>query len=240
MKIEGALLGILVTSTLAASVGAQGLGDAAKRETERRKAAQEKAAPSKSYTDQDLPSSQAAAPAGEEAPEASAEGTEAVAAPEGGGVVFGGIPMGGKGRKVGAAAPAGYKEQEEARESARASSSYGNHPGSEASWRSAASAARRRIQTAEKRVQELDGKAAGLMYAPTGDCNLGSAGAHMSKEELLKYKCVDPVASWQGERQRTLTELDQAKAELDKARKALDTLEESARKQGALPGWLRE
>jgi hypothetical protein len=236
MKIEGSLLGILVTSTLAASVGAQGLGDAAKRETERRKAAQQKAAPSKSYTDQDLPSSQAATPAAEAPVEDATEAAEAVAAPEGG-VLIGGLPVGGKGRTVAASAPA---SRGEARESSRSSESYGNNPGSEASWRSAASAARRRIQTAEKRVQELDGKAAGLMYAPTGDCNLGSAGAHMSKEELLKYKCVDPVASWQGERQRTLTELDQAKAELDKARKALDTLEESARKQGALPGWLRE
>jgi hypothetical protein len=118
----------------------------------------------------------------------------------------------------------------------------GQNPRSEASWRTAASGARRGVRAAEQRVQELDMKAAGLMYAPVSPgCNLsGSAAAQMTKEQLLKYKCEDAYTRWQGERQRTLDALARAKADLDQAHKDVEALELSARRQGAPPGWLRE
>jgi hypothetical protein len=84
-------------------------------------------------------------------------------------------------------------------------------------WRSRAAAARRRLALAEQRYQDLD-RMIRIGQPPMYDEN-GRRYIHS--------------------RERMKALADEAEANLAEARKALEDLEDQARRAGALPGWLR-
>jgi len=55
-----------------------------------------------------------------------------------------------------------------------------------------------------------------------------------------KQTCSDRYKSFKREREQNLEALERAKADLELARKEQEALQESPRRKGALPGWLRE
>lgn len=99
--------------------------------------------------------------------------------------------------------------------------------GDEASWRRRAKALRDAVAAAEAPVAQaqaaLDKTQAGLRQPLPGDA----------------MKQVPPPTVSDGDRRAAEANLEAAKAELARARKALEDFEEEARRKGILPGWLR-
>lgn len=99
--------------------------------------------------------------------------------------------------------------------------------GDEASWRRRAKARRDAVAAAEARVAQaqaaLDQAPAGIRQPLPGDA----------------IKQVPPSTATDSDRRAAETNLGAAKAELARARKALEDLEDEARRKAALPGWLR-
>ena len=96
---------------------------------------------------------------------------------------------------------------------------------SEASWRARGAAARQRLEAAERSVADLEKKGAtpGLIVRPV-PC-VRHEGIGEQQKNCYESSASDPLGA--------------ARAELDAARKASDDLEESARRSGVPPGWLR-
>jgi len=92
--------------------------------------------------------------------------------------------------------------------------------GQETYWRGRAAQARWAVDQAERRVADLERRAAATMIAPPD-------GIVVRRER------------WSQTREGILTALAEARAELTKARKAVESLEDEGRRAGALPGWLR-
>jgi hypothetical protein len=93
----------------------------------------------------------------------------------------------------------------------------------EQKWREASRAAKKRVEDAKQRVEELD------------------AAAHKLENDFYAWddgqyrdRVIKPA--WD----KTKADLEAARKELDEAEKNLADLPERARKAGALPGWLRE
>jgi hypothetical protein len=86
-------------------------------------------------------------------------------------------------------------------------------PTQEAMWRSAAQAARQRLEDAQRRYDEA--------------MKRGPYSAGVCPRTRARYA------------DRVLERQQQAKAELDAAKMAMAELEDGARRAGALPGWLR-
>jgi hypothetical protein len=97
--------------------------------------------------------------------------------------------------------------------------------GAEEAWRKRAADARERIATAEKRVNELQARYTDL-----------SQDVNPSPEDI-----GDPMRLFKlDEKKRdALAELEKAKAEVAAKRKALEDLEEEARRKSVPSGWLR-
>jgi hypothetical protein len=95
--------------------------------------------------------------------------------------------------------------------------------GTEAQWREANRAARKRVQDAKAQVAELDAAAKKL----ENDFYAWDDGQY--RDRVIK-------PAWDHARER----LEEAKGELADAEKELAELPEKARRAGALPGWLRE
>jgi hypothetical protein len=95
--------------------------------------------------------------------------------------------------------------------------------GTETEWRRTAEAARQRVVTAKARVAELDAAAKKL-----------ESDFYAWDDGQYRDRVIKP--SWD----RTLQQLDEARRELADAEKDLTDLPETARRAGALPGWIRE
>jgi hypothetical protein len=128
-------------------------------------------------------------------------------------------------------------------------------PASETYWRSRAASARAAVAAAEKRVHDLEEQAArggpvapgplpaacqaGTVVGYGGETFLAGKGAVQLREESKNQVHCDSEVLRQQAAQNTQKQLEAARASLDRARKALDDLEDEARRAGALPGWLR-
>jgi hypothetical protein len=126
--------------------------------------------------------------------------------------------------------------------------------GSESYWRSRAASARTAVATAEKRVHDLEEQAArGGLVVPGPTSAACQAGVETSVGGVTTWKggavelrdaarnakrCDSEILRQQAARD-TQTQLDSAREALKRAQKALDDLEDEARRAGALPGWLR-
>jgi hypothetical protein len=104
------------------------------------------------------------------------------------------------------------------------------------------------VEAAERRVNELEQRAAkagtinpGPVTAPcqSGVQTSGRSGAIAVRDSSANTVTCSADALQQQEARRIQAELEPARAALEKARRALDGLEEEARRAGALPGWLR-
>jgi hypothetical protein len=175
------VLTALVLGAIAGPVAAQSLGQAARKEAERRSGAR---GPAKSYTGEDLKGgAPATAPAEVPAPppavrdSAPSEPQETRAVPD--------------------------ASAERARQAAR--------------WRGRAEGLRHQIRVLEQEADEADRAA-----------NMSALGGPIS--------CSGVVNT---EHERNLGEVAKARRTLAQARKALDDLEEEARRAGVPPGWLR-
>jgi len=169
---------------------AEGLGDASRKEKERRT---KSTGPARSYSNASLPDR----PAEAAEPEASAQ----VSTPPASGDAPAPVT-----------ATAG-----EASPSASAAS--------EASWRARGAAARQRVEAAERSVADLEKKGASQGLAVTMVPCVRPAGFQGPDKPCFSASASDPLGA--------------ARAELDTARKARDALEDSARRAGVPPGWLR-
>ena len=125
----------------------------------------------------------------------------------------------------------------------------GSRGRSESYWRSRAAGARSAVESAEKRVRDLEEQAtrggpvvpgplppacqAGVRYNPAG-----LSPVKLRDESRNAVSCDSEILRQQGAR-NTQNQLDAARESLTRAQKALDALEDEARRAGALPGWLR-
>ena len=133
----------------------------------------------------------------------------------------------------------GYASDPRGAESAAKSESY---------WRSRAASARSALAAAEKRVRDLEEQAArgGLVVpGPIGvACQAGTfigqrAPTAEDREASRNARQCDGEILRQQRARTTQGELEAARDSLKRAQKALEDLEEEARRAGALPGWLR-
>ncbi len=226
MRLMAVLICLVV---MAADARAQGLGEAAERERQRQAKVRQgggaakvitaeelKANPGRLANDPNLPPAVAATPV--------RSGSRTVAA----------TSASGTGSTGG---------------SASSGSGAGSFGSSEASVRSGVRAARQNIVRLEAEVKALDGKATALAYGvatsgapPRVNDGNGSpifretAGGRAAREGDNASKQL----AWEKERADVLDRLERARTALVQARAALETLEESARRQGIPPGWLRE
>jgi hypothetical protein len=97
--------------------------------------------------------------------------------------------------------------------------------GAEAVWRKRAAEARAAVEKAEKRVEELQAQYTAL--AQDVSPNPADIGDPMRLFKLDEKK------------RETLAELEQAKADVTAKKKALEELEDEARRKNVPPGWLR-
>jgi hypothetical protein len=114
----------------------------------------------------------------------------------------------------------------------------------EAYWRGRANAARAAVEAAQRRVTDLEQRAA--RFGPihpgpiTAPCQSGvQTGGRIDPASANKTVTCDIDALRQQEAWKIQAELEQARAALERTRRALDSLDEEARQAGALPGWLR-
>lgn len=118
----------------------------------------------------------------------------------------------------------------------------------EAYWRSRAAGARSAVESAEKRVRDLEQQATRggpLVPGPLPPaCQAGARpGGGEGSVELRDrsrntVRCDSEILRQQGAR-ITQNQLDAARESLKRAQTAHDALDEEARRAGALPGWLR-
>ena len=97
---------------------------------------------------------------------------------------------------------------------------------SESYWRGRYASAQRAIDAADRRVKELEASVAQYGPIPQGPAVGCYTGDCMSAGQIMAG-------------QRALRQLEAAKEQAAAARKAMDDLQEAARRAGALPGWLR-
>jgi hypothetical protein len=217
------LLGLLAVGN---GAWAQGLGDAARREKERREKAGQGDAAAKVVTDEDLRNNP-----GQLANDPSIPPAAVLGSPD---------QTGSKSRRLGTAG--GASGSGGSASSPRISAPIG---GNEDTWRSGIRTLRDNIARLEKEVAALDGKATGLAYGvptsggppkvngqpiwvETPSQRMGREGSNASAQ-----------AAWQKERADVLDRLERARASLTTARADLASFEESARRQAIPPGWLR-
>lgn len=118
--------------------------------------------------------------------------------------------------------------------------------GGQAYWRSRAAGLRQRVSAAQVRLTAADRAMAEFTFGPPegGGCDGLAESAYRSGgieglKQASKRGCKDRAMEWHERRNRAANEFDAAKIELENAKKALDGLDEEARRGGALPGWIR-
>lgn len=128
-------------------------------------------------------------------------------------------------------------------------------PSGEAGWRARAASARQAVTQAEAKVQALEQKAAGLPPGPFGPsvpCVEGAAAGSINgrvttsaiqlRDESRKnphQKVCDQNLVREQEAKQVQADLQQAKATLEQARRAVNDLDDQARRAGVPAGWVR-
>jgi hypothetical protein len=107
----------------------------------------------------------------------------------------------------------------------------------EAYWRNRAQQLRAAVARLERTVADLDAKATNLAYgAQSSRAMPGATAAEANAVQLLNAVAQQ---NWQAERTKVMGELERARRALASAKQELDNLDDEARRDGALPGWLR-
>ncbi len=222
MKLHSVVLLSLLLGS--ATAQAQGLAEAAQKEKEKREAkakaasAQEskpgaKPPEAKVYTGDDLAGYAEGRPA--EGQSGGAEG----AGPEGAGTPGSvGSIDGSSIRAPGSSAESGSKSRSGVSDDSAARARQ------ERSWRSRAESARAAIAAAEKELAAAEKAKASIGLEPSGNDTVNPA--------AIRNK-------WRSSLQEAEQRVKRAQSGLESAKRNLDRLEEDARRQGALPGWLR-
>jgi hypothetical protein len=118
----------------------------------------------------------------------------------------------------------------------------------ESYWRGRATAARRAVEAAEARVRELEEQARRLgPYTPLPDgpaCQEGvspvmARGVVALRDDSVGAVTCNSEVLARREAKEVHTQLEVARANLQRQKEALDNLADEARRAGALPGWLR-
>lgn len=113
-----------------------------------------------------------------------------------------------------------------------------NAPANEAAWRSRGRWLRGEVRRLEKEVGDLDGKATGSAYGVATSKSFPGETREQKRDREGDNKVAQ--AGWQADRAATLQGLEQAKANLERARKVLADFEEGARRAGVPMAWLSE
>jgi hypothetical protein len=198
--VRARLLIAVVTLSQAGPLGAQNLGEAAAREKERREKQGRPAVEAPAFTDEDLVKLRG--------PEAPPKPSPSPGAP-------GSKPSPAARSTPPPPAPSGPPTPDpEAAIRAQL----------EASWRGRARAQREAVARAEARIQDLEGRLAGL------------------RNDLSPSGLQDPTRQQtrEADTARLRGELDEARQQLARAKQGIEDLEEQARRQRVPPGWLRE
>lgn len=207
---------------------AQGLGDAARREKERRAKAGQGDAAAKVVTDEELKNNGGKLANDPSIPPANVLGPPDRSTPTS--------------RRVAAPGSSGSSG------AASASSAQTAPPlgGSEATWRSGIRALRESIARLEKEVATLNAKADTLSYGVATSAAPPKINGQpvwvetVDARQAREGSNASAQMGWHKERADVLDRLERAKSSLGKARADLATFEESARRQGVPPGWLRD
>jgi hypothetical protein len=223
MNSSRQLVTALVLALVAGTAGAQGLGDAARKEKARRAEPGPKE-PGKIYTNDMI------LPTGDAQPSKGTYSTPAGEKPASTTTIT----------AVGNASPAVPRIATTATESA-ASGPVDSGGKGESYWRMRVQQARDALSAAERRAQELEARANREFLESdhkATDCTtrrlFGESRTDWRERAAARTKaCEAARKGTTGER------LDRAREEAVSARKALDDLLETARRAGALPGWLR-
>jgi len=107
----------------------------------------------------------------------------------------------------------------------------------EAYWRSRAQQLRAAVARLERTVADLDAKATSLAYGAAS--SRAMPGATAAEANAVQLRNAVAQQSWQAERTKVMGELERARRALASAKQELDGLDDEARRDGALPGWLR-
>ena len=208
--VQVLLVAVGVAAVLTSGAPAQSLGDVAKQEEARRKGATAAARGGKVYTNDDLRGAPAPAATSPQ-PSTSAPSSTAPAAPA-------------AGAKPDAAKPDAAKPEGNAKpgdSTPKADGKSADPKGDEASWRKRRQTIQEALDRAKTFAEALQSRINGL----TADFSARDDPAQRSA-----------VAA---DRQKALTELERVKKEIAQHAKALDDLQEEARKSGVPAGWLR-
>ena len=217
MSVPSTLLALLFLGS--ATVEAQGLGAAAQKEKEKRESKVKETTPAarppetKVYTGADLDGYAATRPPEEtESPKSTASRRQAGDSQSGSASRSSSAATR---RSSGGRSPmGGIPDDSDARASA------------EKDWRARAEAARTAVVAAEKELREAESISSGT-YNPK------MYESYVDREGRIKTRDAEKINREMQER------TTRARASLEKARQSVEQLEESARRQGVPPGWLR-
>jgi hypothetical protein len=225
---------VIVVGLIALEASGQSMAEAARREKERQEKARQQGGSAKVVTQDELQASKgqvandpSIAPAAPTSDPASGRTSRTV-----------GVPGAGSSSAARTTAPA-----------SGGSSAAPPRGGDEATWKSGINGIRANIARLEKEVAELDAKANRLAYGTAtsrgGSSKIRDLNGNPVFRETPGQKAAREGSnaaaqqSWEKERADVLDKLERAKSALTKARKDLEVYEESARRQGIPPGWLR-
>jgi hypothetical protein len=115
--------------------------------------------------------------------------------------------------------------------------------GGEAYWRGRMQQARERVARLEAEVQRLDSAATGLAFDPPPmECvppeRLNST--TQARYEACQKELQNLPLRRQAAHAQAIQRVEKARQDLAEAKRALESLEDEARRAGALPGWLRD
>ena len=209
------LLTLAVVALSIVGVGAQSLGDVARKEAERRKTVK---APGKTYTNDELKPEPPAS-----APPASTPGPAAVGAPATGVPSTPSAPAAG-GAKPGAQAAGGAKPGTQV--------PAGAAPGTPAT--AAAPAAKGEAEWRAKVQASRDSLSRAQIFAEALQSRINGLSADFTARDDPAQRAV--VAA---DRQKSLDELERVKKEIQQHTKALADIQEEGRRAGVPAGWLR-
>jgi hypothetical protein len=113
----------------------------------------------------------------------------------------------------------------------------------EAYWRARMAAARGQVTQLKAEIGALDKEAARFVYGPGPEPSCSSI-ANTPAEAAAQQSCLKTKQNWQltwqAQQKDRLDRLARKRDELAEAERAIGDVEDEARRDGALPGWLRE
>jgi len=217
MKLHSVVLLSLLLGS--ATAQAQGLAEAAQKEKEKREAKAKAASAQESKPGAKPPEAKVytgddlAGYAESRPPEGQSGGAEGAGTPGSMGSIDGSSI-----RAPGSSAESGSKSRSGVSDDSAARARQ------ERSWRSRAESARAAIAAAEKELAAAEKAKASIGLEPSGNDTVNPA--------AIRNK-------WRSSLQEAEQRVKRAQSGLESAKRNLDRLEEDARRQGALPGWLR-